>query len=186
MMNEKRIAGMELAENNANKKRPGFSESFENFILETGKDLRGGFTGEDVKTLYQAREDLPQPPKDFRSTGAIYSRLKRDGKIHECGSVKVSTGCLMPVYKLGRKPDRVPGLFVDVSILDRAFEIARIVLKDGAIIRQDKTGWIAQIKDARGNMLYLMNDAGKLPREFPDPNAAILAVIEHREAQKKK
>lgn len=90
----RRKSAMEAAYDAASE---AFKESYEALLMtfvESGRE----FTGEDVTEAYKARRDLPMP-KEWRATGSIYQRLRRQGVIVKVGYAARNQGNPTPRYK---------------------------------------------------------------------------------------
>lgn len=74
-----------------------FREKYEELVVWFAS--RGiEFIGEDVQNEYKRRSYLPQP-REWRSTGAIYLKLKRRGVIRQIGFRARNQGNPTPVYR---------------------------------------------------------------------------------------
>ena len=74
-----------------------FREEYES-LVRLFADRGIEFTGEDVQNEYKSRSHLPQL-REWRATGAIYLRLKRQGVIRQTGYRPRNQGNPTPVYR---------------------------------------------------------------------------------------
>lgn len=77
---EVRQAKIDAAFENADE---AFKHEYREFVLKYAAD-GCEFTAEEVQMIYRTCSDLPQP-REWRSTGGIFQRLLREGKIRRCG-----------------------------------------------------------------------------------------------------
>ncbi len=90
-----RKTAMEAAYDHAGEAFKTHYESLLMEFVESGKE----FTGNDVGEAYRAKKHLPQPKKDFRATGYMYSALRENGRLEIVGYRKRPNGNPTAIYR---------------------------------------------------------------------------------------